>query len=92
MNLSKREMVPVGTVLEVEALAIVLCCKMSSLPMTYLDLLLGSLFKARLNGIIERMEKRLVGWKKLYLSKGSRRLRVDYRIFLYILYLSLECQ
>jgi hypothetical protein len=43
--------------------------------MTYLGLPpLGATFKEKLiwNLIIERMEKRLAGWKRLYLSKGGK--------------------
>lgn len=44
------------------------------LPMTYLGLPLGASFKASSiwNGVIEKVEHRLAGWKKLYLSKGGR--------------------
>lgn len=40
----------------------------------YLDLLLSASYKTTSiwNGVIEKMERRLVGWKKLYLSKGGR--------------------
>jgi hypothetical protein len=42
--------------------------------MTYLGLLLGASFKATSiwNGVIEKVEHRLAGWKKLYLSMGGR--------------------
>jgi hypothetical protein len=41
--------------------------------MTYLELSLGSSFKEKSmwNGIIEKMEHRLAGWKGMYLSKGG---------------------
>jgi len=42
--------------------------------MTYVGLLLGAFYKAVSiwNGVIEKMEWRLVGWKWMYLSKGGR--------------------
>ena len=42
--------------------------------MKYLGLSLGAKFKDKTiwNPILEKMEKRLVGWKHLYLSKGGR--------------------
>jgi hypothetical protein len=50
--------------------------------MKYLGLLLGVSYKATSiwNGIIEKMEHRLVGWKRLYLSKGVRSMNVANRI------------
>jgi hypothetical protein len=43
------------------------------LPMKYLGLPLGAHYKASTvsSGIIEMMEHRLAGWKRLYLSKGG---------------------
>ena len=41
VNLQKSEMVPVGDVPNLEALVDVLGCKLSALPMTYLDLPFG---------------------------------------------------
>ena len=42
--------------------------------MTYLGLPLGAKFKDRAiwNSILERMERRLMSWKRLYLSKGGK--------------------
>ena len=42
--------------------------------MTYLGLPLGAKFKDRAiwNSILERMERRLTSWKRLYLSKGGK--------------------
>ena len=74
INLGKSEMVPVGEVHNVEDLALILGCKVAPLPMKYLGLPLGAPFKAKSiwNPIIKRMEKHLVGWKRLYLSKGGK--------------------
>jgi hypothetical protein len=74
VNLSKSELVPVGNVPNVSELASILGCRISAFPLTYLGLPLGATFKRKTiwNSVIERMEKRLAGWKKLYLSKGGR--------------------
>ena len=42
--------------------------------MIYLGMPLGTLYKTASiwNPILERMEKKLSGWKRLYLSKGGR--------------------
>jgi hypothetical protein len=72
--LGKSELVPVGEVPCIEELADILGCKTSKLPMKYLGLPLGARFKAKeiWNPIVEKMERRLAGWKRIYLSKGGR--------------------
>ena len=52
----------------------VLGCKQGSFPMKYLGLLLGANVRDRSiwNPIIEKVERRLVGWKRLYLSTGGK--------------------
>ena len=74
VNMAKSEMVPVGEVGNLQVLADILCCRIGELPMTYLGMPLGSNFKSLSiwNPIIEKMEKRLAGWQRLYLSKGGR--------------------
>jgi hypothetical protein len=74
VNLAKSEIVPVGDVENLRVLADILCCCIGSLSMSYLGMPLGSTFKSTLiwNPIIEKMERRLAGWKRLYLSKGGR--------------------
>jgi hypothetical protein len=74
INLAKSELVPVGNVMNVEGLASILGCRVSSLPMKYLGLPLGASFKAKSiwDDIIEKVERRLAGWKRMYLSKGGR--------------------
>nr|XP_009587165.1 uncharacterized protein LOC104084912 [Nicotiana tomentosiformis] len=49
-------------------------CKVGSLPTTYLGLPLGASYKDTTvwNPVIERVEKRLAGWQKRYLSKGGK--------------------
>jgi hypothetical protein len=74
INLGKSELVQVGDVPHLELLADILGCKTSTLPMNYLGLPLGASFKLQSiwNPIVEKMEHRLAGWKRLYLSKGGR--------------------
>ena len=74
INLGKSELVPVGVVHNIDLFLVVLGCKQGSLPMKYLGLPLGAKFKHRIiwNPILEKMERRLAGWKCLYLSKGGR--------------------
>jgi hypothetical protein len=74
INLSKSKIVSVGKVGDVEELASILGCGVASLPLKYLSLPLGAKYKDShtWNNIIEKMENRLSGWKKLYLSKGGR--------------------
>jgi hypothetical protein len=46
----------------------------TALPLSYLGLPLGATFKQTSvwNNVIEKIEKRLAGWKRIYLSKGGR--------------------
>ena len=73
VNVGKSEIVLVGEVGNLDALARILCYKVGFLPMTYLGMPLGAHYKDSLiwSPIIERMEKKLSGWKRLYLSKGG---------------------
>ena len=73
INLDKFELVPVGVVPNFEMLVNALGCKQGSLPMKYLGLPLGAKWKDRAiwNPIVEKVEKRLAGWKRFYLSKGG---------------------
>ena len=63
VNLDKSELVPVGKVSKVEDLSNILGHRVSKLPMTYLGLPLGSIFKEKdvLNAVIEKMEGQLAG-------------------------------
>jgi len=71
VNLAKSFLVPVDNV---DGLAAILGCEVSSLPLKYLGLTLGACYKAKsiLNGIVEKVERRLASWKRMYLSKGGR--------------------
>ena len=74
INLGKSELVLVGMVHNFDLLLNVLSCKQGTLPMKYLSLPLRSKFKDKTiwNPILEKIEQRLAGWKRLYLSKGGR--------------------
>ena len=74
MNVRKSEIVPIGEVSNIQTLANILQCRVGSLPMIYFGMPLGTLYKTTSiwNPILERMEKKLLGWKRLYLSKDGR--------------------
>ncbi len=63
-----------GNVPRIGELMEILGCKVSALPMTYLWLPLGAKFNSTSiwDPILEKMERRLAGWKRLYLSKGGK--------------------
>jgi hypothetical protein len=73
-SLAKSELVHVGNVPSVSGLARILGCRVPSLPVKYLGLPLGAPFKAKSvwNSIIEKMERKLAGWKRLHLNRGGR--------------------
>ncbi|KAL0004004.1 hypothetical protein SO802_011565 [Lithocarpus litseifolius] len=72
-NVSKSEIVQVGEVNNLDELAEVLDCKIGALPMTYLGMPLGAFYKSSSiwNPILEKFEKHLARWEKVYLSKGG---------------------
>ena len=74
INLGKSELVLVFEVHNLDVLVGLLGCRHSSLPLKYLRLPLGAKFKelSIWNPILEKMEQRLAGWKRLYLSKGGK--------------------
>jgi hypothetical protein len=74
INLEKSKVVPISAVEDVDRLAHLLGCQVASLPLTYLGLPLGASYKSVSiwNGVVEKMERRLAGWKRIYLSKGGR--------------------
>ena len=73
VNMGKSEIVSVGVVPNVSQLANILCCHVGILSMSYLGMPLGASFKvsAVWNPILEKIEQRLTGWQRLYLSKGG---------------------
>lgn len=74
VNVAKSEIVPIGGVNNVHALVEILGCRVGTLLMTYLGMPLGVSHKSPSiwNPILEKIERKLAGWKKLYLSKGGR--------------------
>ena len=74
VNMLKSEMVPIGEVSNLPRLAALLSCKIGSIPLNYLGMPLGAPQKALSiwDPILEKVERRLAGWKKLYSSKGGR--------------------
>ena len=74
VNVHKNEMVLIGEVDDVQALADILGCRVGTLPMSYLGMPLGASHNSPSiwNPILEKIERKLTGWKKLYLSKGGR--------------------
>ena len=72
--MQKSEMVPIGKVNDVHALTEILGCKVGTLPMSYLNMPLGVLHSSPSiwSSILEKIERKLAEWKKLYLSKGGR--------------------
>uniref|UniRef100_A0A2N9FN40 Reverse transcriptase zinc-binding domain-containing protein n=1 Tax=Fagus sylvatica TaxID=28930 RepID=A0A2N9FN40_FAGSY len=67
INFNKSEMVPVGSVINVDGLAAIMGCKIISLPMNYLGLPLGVNFKSKSiwDQILEKMERKLSGWQRV---------------------------
>ena len=63
VNVGKSEIVPVREVNNLDALTNILQCRVDSLPMKYLGMLLGTSFKtvSIWNPILEKMEKKLSG-------------------------------
>ena len=55
------------------ALAEIFGCKVETLPMSYLGMPLGASHNSPSiwNSILEKIEWKSVGWKRLYLSKGG---------------------
>ena len=74
VNVGKSEIVPIMEVSNIHNLANIIHCRVGSLPMIYLGMPLGTSYKTASiwNPILERMEKKLTSWKRLYLSKGGR--------------------
>jgi hypothetical protein len=64
----------VGNVVDVDGLAGIMGCEVSSLPLEYLGFSLGAFYKAKssCNGVIKNMERWLVSWKMMYLFNGGR--------------------
>ena len=74
INMFKSEIIPLGRVDNVEALAAELGCGVGSLPTKYLGLPLGAPHRASgvWDSIEERFRNRSSSWKRQYISKGGR--------------------
>jgi hypothetical protein len=74
INLPKSALIPVGLVDNVDHLAELLGCGTSSLPLKYLGLQLGALFKLKSMWaeLVDLMSRRLAPWKRTYLLKGGK--------------------
>ena len=74
INLDKSELILIGNVVNLNALAVELGCRTCHLPSTYLGLRLGASHKsvAVWDSVEERLRKRLALWKRNYISKGER--------------------
>jgi hypothetical protein len=72
VNLRKSDLIAVEEVPNQEKLANILNCSISSIPLKYLGLHLGAFFKSKViwDGVIEKMERRLASWKKIYFVSG----------------------
>ena len=73
INLDKSELILMGTVENVEALAAELECKVGSLLSTYLSMPLGASHKAVAvwDSVEERMLKKLACWKRSFICRGG---------------------
>jgi hypothetical protein len=74
INLAKSVLVLVGDVVNMDDLASILGCGVSSLPLKYLGLPLGAPFKAKSiwDDVVGKIKRRLASWQRMYLSKGGR--------------------
>ena len=74
INLTKSELIPMGRAENLDELALILGCKVGVLPTTYLGLPFGAPFNSLVvwAGVEERLHKRLVLWKRQYISKRGR--------------------
>lgn len=66
INLEKSKIIHVGRVINVKALASVLCCKVRKLPTSYLSLPLGAFHKYPKvwNVAEEKFQRKLSMWKR----------------------------
>ena len=74
MNLSKSEIIPVGSVVNEEELVVEPGCGVGSIPTLYLGLPLKAPHKVVgiWDSIEERFRKRLASWKRRNISKGGK--------------------
>lgn len=74
INLAKSFIFVVGDVPNIDDLVMDLGCRLGSLPAMYLGMPLVTSYKQKevWDPILDRIRKRLVGWKAQHLSKGGR--------------------
>ena len=74
INLDKSELILMGNVVNLNALAVELGCRTGHPPSTYLGLPLGAShkFEVMWDNIEERVRMRLSLWKRNYISKGGK--------------------
>jgi len=74
VNLSKSSLMLIGEFPNIQYLASFFGCWVKALPSTYLGLPCGASFESKVvwDPVVERFQKRLVGWKSKMLSKGGR--------------------
>ena len=87
------EMVPIGEIDNVHALADILGSRVGSLPMSNIGMPLEAPHKSPSiwNPILEKTERKLTGWKKLYFSKDGRLTLLKYVIeSSYLLFVTLH--
>lgn len=74
VNFGKRSLIEIGEIPNIDMLVADLGCRVGSLPTTYLGLPLEASFKRTdvWNPVVERIQRRLSGWKANYLSKLGR--------------------
>lgn len=74
MNLGKSSLIGVGQVPNIDVLAADLECQVGDLPTQYLGLPLGAHYKCKetWDPVIDRIRRKLAGWKAHYLSKGGK--------------------
>ncbi|WMV21816.1 hypothetical protein MTR67_015201 [Solanum verrucosum] len=79
VNWGKSSLFPVNEVPQIKEMAGILGCSVGKLPTTYLGMPLGNNHKALeiWDGILEKTEKKLSGWKAQYLSLGGRLILIN---------------
>jgi hypothetical protein len=73
VNLAKLVLIPMGNVQQVDYLASILGCEVATLPFEYLGLPFGAPNNAThiWDGVFEKMDRHMAGWKWPLLSKGG---------------------
>ena len=76
VNVGKSEIVPIGEVSNIQTLANILQCRVGNLPMIYLGMPLGTLYKIASiwNLILERIEKKFSSWKQFICQRVANSL------------------